>query len=385
MDRKIKVLFCTDGIFPQLVGGMQRHSRLLIEALAHYDDLELTVIHPHPQKVFDSKYGINEISLKGKDPDKVYLLEAYRYSQRVFEVAQKLDDYIIYSQGLSVWYGIERLRYRLIINPHGLEPFQGITIKDNLIGVPFRHIFSKLFNNARYVVSLGGKLTSILQNQIRTNKTAVVVLPNAVTEPESEHVTLHAAGDQLTALFVGRFAANKGIHVLMKAIQELNDEGTGRQIRFLLAGKGPLYEHYVAMNNQSNVEFLGFVTDEQLADLYAKSDFFVLPTLFEGMPTVVLEAMSNGLPVIVSNVGATAELVNQTNGFLIKKNSVKELKKAIVQFTKLSHKEREGLGKNSLQKVKEEFTWNKVAERHHLLLRVLYSQVFSDDEVPFEY
>ena len=58
---KIEVLFCTDGIFPHAVGGMQRHSSLLIEELAATGAVELIVVHPHEGKQLFNDPGIKEI------------------------------------------------------------------------------------------------------------------------------------------------------------------------------------------------------------------------------------------------------------------------------------------------------------------------------------
>ena len=385
MGSKIKIIFCTDGIFPQLVGGMQRHSRLLIEELAKNPELELIIVHPHAEKVFDPAFNIREISLRGKDKDKNYLMESYRYSKRVYNVIRKFDDALIYSQGLSVWYKIEKIGHRLVLNPHGLEPFQGLTIKDNLIGIPFRQVFTHLFEHARYVVSLGGNLTKILQANI-SDPLKIVELANAVSKPSiTENDLVRPDTKPLQALFVSRFAANKGIPVLMQAISELNEAGYEDAIRFCLAGKGPLYEQYASANIFNNVDLPGFITDEQLENLYKTSHLFILPTLFEGMPTVVLEAMARGLPIIVSDVGATAELVDGSNGYLIEKNNVEELKQAIIHFTGLTAERRNELGRHSLQKINERFTWDKVSEQHVKVFRKLADEVFIDNAVISEY
>ena len=65
MEKKIQLLFITDGIFPHAIGGMQRHSRLLIEELSKNAELEIIVIHPHDSlKIFSDESSIKEIGLK---------------------------------------------------------------------------------------------------------------------------------------------------------------------------------------------------------------------------------------------------------------------------------------------------------------------------------
>jgi len=366
-----KVIFCTDGIFPHSVGGMQRHSRLLIEELAKRKDIEIRVLHPHAETVFDKQLGIHEITLKGINLKKNYLLECYKYSKRVYAEISQHPDAVIYAQGLAVWYKCRQFKDRLIVNPHGLEPYQGLTLKDKLIGISFRKVFNYIFSNSRYVISLGGKLTQILKANI-SKQNKIVTIPNAVSAPDAVvSANKQFALGPIQALFVSRFAHNKGIGVLMDAVTRLNKEGYQDKFRFKLAGKGPLYEYYTSNFKFGNVDYLGFVDDEALEKLYEDSDLFVFPTLFEGMPTVVLEAMAKALPVIVSDTGATAELVDHTNGYLIPKNDVDALVQTLLQFGQLSMTERATLGAAAVKKVEENFTWASVADATYDLIKIV--------------
>lgn len=369
---KIKLTFCTDGIFPYTVGGMQRHSRLLLDELSHYPDLEITVIHPHKETIFPASTGIKEIKLQGIDPNKNYLKESYGYSRDVFSEIEKLNSDIVYAQGFSVWYGLDKIKAATIINPHGLEPFQSLSLKDKLIAIPFKKVFKKLFNQADYVVSLGGGLTQILEKQIRNDQTKIVVLPNATNLPQEE--VSREFGDKTRALFVGRFASNKGIHILFKAIEDINNSGEQDNFEFTLAGKGPLYEEYISKYKFPNVTFAGFVDDDKLKDLYLQNDLFVLPTLFEGMPTVVLEAMSYKMPVIVTDVGATAEQVSRENGYLIDKNSPEQLRDTLLHFHQLPTDKKQDLAEAARKKLEDNFTWKVVGEKHHELFRSIVEQ-----------
>lgn len=363
----MKVAICTDGIFPEAIGGMQRHSRKLTEALSVMGGLSLSVLHPHDKKLFDEP-NVTEYPLQGINPRKKYLSEVWKYSKRVAQCLDEIQPDIIYSQGLSVWKDIKKYQDRLIINPHGLEPYQGLTRRDRVSGYPFRRIFDSLFNRAAVVISLGGNLTPILRRRIHNPRTRIAEIPNAVDIPKFSPKFSPRTGDRNDqVLFAGRFASNKGITILMEAIARLNDRSAGKRFTFLLAGKGPLYETCIRKYHYDNVSFLGFVSDEQLAELYKTSDLFVLPTLFEGMPTVVLEAMAYGLPVIVTDVGATAELVDSNNGYLISKGSAEALEAALIDFSRQPDEQRMALGLASRKKVEEMFTWKKVAQLHYKL------------------
>nr|HMT30485.1 glycosyltransferase family 4 protein [Bacteroidia bacterium] len=261
-----------------------------------------------------------------------------------------------------------------VLNPHGLEPFQGLTSKDKFNGLPFRLILRKQFHNSKNVVSLGGRLTDLLrQNGIPEN---VVVLPNAVNVPDA--IPRKFDNSPLKFLFVGRFAFNKGIDILAQAVKELNAEGYENKLEFNLVGKGPLFDEYVKEYNFPNLHFLGFASDPQLIELYKSNDVFVLPTLFEGMPTVVLEAMAYGMPIIVTDTGATTEMVDATNGYIIEKKDVQSLKNAILNYLRLDAEKRRMMSETSYSKVKHNFTWKIVSDKHIQLFQKIKETLISN-------
>lgn len=360
--KKTKVVFCTDGISPHRVGGMQRHSELLIKELAKCSDLEIIVIHPHVGNVFGDK-RIQEVSVEDTANSRFYLMNCYIYSKKVYQELQNFPDALIYSQGLSVWYGLDALKYRLIVNPHGLEPYQVIGLRNKIIAMPFKLIFNFIFKRANTVISLGGKLTDIL-TKIVPNNSSVVEIPNGVNLPAKYFDKALNSVPPINVFFLARFESNKGINILFDAIKKLNELGFENSFKFHLAGTGTLYNYYCVRNVFANVELLGFVNDERLSVLYEANDLFVLPTLFEGMPTVVLEAMSFSLPVIVSDVGATRDIVDDNNGKLIRPGNVDDLVAALLWYLNLESDGKIQLSTFSRNKIIDFFTWEIVAGKH---------------------
>lgn len=362
-DGKIELAICTDGIFPHAVGGMQRHSRLLTEYLAKDSRFSITVYHPHNKRVFTNDLGVKEINIQGIEEGKNYLQECFSYSGRMLAVLQKSKPDVVYSQGLSVWNGIEKVASKLVLNPHGLEPFQSTNLSEWMIGLPFRHVFKELFAKAAVTISLGGQLTDILHPMVVRKGNQLMEVPNAVELGQAVPERRWDPG--LThVLFVGRFAANKGIDLLMSVIAKMKRKGLASKFHFHLVGKGPLHARISEKCKAGNVTFHGFVQDEDLTKLYAKADVFVLPTFFEGMPTVILEAMASGLPIIATDTGAIAELVDDTNGFLIERKSGRSLFLALGAFQAMDYGERKQLGKASRTKVEEQFSWTTVAQQY---------------------
>jgi glycosyltransferase involved in cell wall biosynthesis len=106
-------------------------------------------------------------------------------------------------------------------------------------------------------------------------------------------------------LTVARLDEQKGHRYLLEAAAQVPEA------QFVLAGDGPLRASLEAqarsLGVEERVKFLGYRTD--IADLLAGCDVFVLPSLYEGLPLSILEAMSAGKPVIATHIGGTDEAV----------------------------------------------------------------------------
>lgn len=370
-EATLHVVLCTDGVFPHAMGGMQRHSRLLAEHLASQPGIRLTVIHPHESRVFEERAGIQEVRVAAIDPARNYLLELWRYSARVANELDRLQPDAILSQGFSVWKGTGRYGHRMAMMPHGLEMFQGLTLKDRLIGLPFRWLVRYIARRSRCVVSLGGRITYMLQGITAGSASRVVVLPNAVESGAAS--TYPSAAGGIRFLFVGRFAFNKGIDLLMALAREL--AAARAEVSFLLAGDGPERAAMERAGIPANVTLLGKVSDAELERLYADCHALLLPTRFEGMPTVVLEAMARARPAIVSDVGAAAELVDASNGYLIRPGDLKSLRDAVMGFSALPQEARGVMGERGRERAEQRFTWAKVAQGFAQLAVELSSSV----------
>ncbi|MFM7016570.1 MAG: glycosyltransferase family 4 protein [Bacteroidota bacterium] len=358
---KRQVLFCTDGIFPHAVGGMQKHSLLLIEQLAKYSNWEIIVIHPHKEKVLSSLLNIKEIAVPF-DFSGFYIWKQYQYSKKISAIIKQYPEAIIYAQGFAVLHALKQFGNRVVINQHGLEPFQGLTKNDRLKTLPMRMMERFQFRHAAKVISLGGRLTNILQDEIYYSNDKIVVIPNAVYECALPTKNFDAS--ELKLLYVGRFAHNKGIDILLESIRSLNRDGYKSKLTFYIVGKGPLYDKYTSEFAFENVIYEGFASEERLKELYESCDLFVFPTLFEGMPTVVLEAMVHGMPVIVSDTGATAELVNSNNGYLVDAGDIRAFKCAVQAYYQLSVDDKRKMSEESRSRVMNNFTWEIVGRKH---------------------
>jgi glycosyltransferase involved in cell wall biosynthesis len=141
----------------------------------------------------------------------------------------------------------------------------------------------------------------------------------------------------LKLLYVGRLDAEKGLRYLVKALRVLVVKGDGN-FTLQLVGEGPeaqrLRNQVANLGLSRHVIFGGYVPHgRELYDIYKKNDILVLPSLTEGCPQVLFEAMACGIPVVATKVGGVPHLIeDEKNGLLVDPASSKELVAAIRRF-----------------------------------------------------
>lgn len=135
---------------------------------------------------------------------------------------------------------------------------------------------------------------------------------------------LHLPDQRLRLLYVGKLDRTKGIDVLFEAIARL---AASQPLTFTIAGKGPLSDVLREQYGKAAwTRFLGFVSQDELANEMADADLLCVPSLWkENSPGVVIQALSTGLPVMATNRGGLPELVKEgVNGFLLQSGSEAE-------------------------------------------------------------
>jgi len=136
-------------------------------------------------------------------------------------------------------------------------------------------------------------------------------------------------------LFIGSLAQKyKGLDILLNALASplLKD----MVLHLTVLGDGKYRAEYEDLSLQLGIEeqivFQGYITDtEEIYKSYLSADIFILPSLTEGLPRVIIEAMATSLPVIATSVGGIPELLDDTS--LVEAGDVDQLAQKIYQFT----------------------------------------------------
>ena len=134
---------------------------------------------------------------------------------------------------------------------------------------------------------------------------------------------------------VGRLEASKGHHFLFQAIKEILKLRKDQPIKLLVIGEGgekeKLIKYTKELNLEKNIIFTGYRKDVE--KLMALMDIFVLTSLREGLPRVLVQAAAVGIPSIAFNVDGVSEILKDNyNGFLIEPTDIKQLVERIIKY-----------------------------------------------------
>lgn len=364
----MRIALFTDGIYPYVIGGMQKHSFYLAKYFA-LNKVEVDLYHTasdisklavltcftEEENKFITSIPVQYPS-RGKLPGH-YIREMYEYSKLLSEkLNERKSVDFIYVQGLCGMYLLEHKQLStppVGINFHGLEMFQKTAnFKSKLEQYLFKRPVLRSMKKADVVFSLGGKLTEIIKaNRIPSDK--IIQIPIGLDETWLRTKSLNVNAKR-KFVFVGRYERRKGVEELSEVIKQLivNED-------FSFAFIGAIPENKKILS--SCVHYYGSISDVQkIKHILSEADVLICPSYSEGMPTVILEAMASGLAIIASDVGAVSEEVDESNGILIEAGDKNDLKNAMISFIKQSDAELLVMKQNSINKIKQSFLWESI-------------------------
>ena len=201
----------------------------------------------------------------------------------------------------------------------------------------------------------------------------VTVVPNGVDlecfRPRDKSGTRRILGlsDQVPViLYAGRITESKGVGYLAAAMPAVVKEC--EDVVFVLLGEGNLRlkisKFGEEMGIRQHILFAGYRPHDELPMWLNAADLLVLPSLSEGRPNIILEAMACGIPIVATRVGGIPELIRDgENGILVPPNDVEALTKAILAVLKMDDR-RETFGKRARETLESlKVDWESSAEK----------------------
>jgi glycosyltransferase involved in cell wall biosynthesis len=368
----MRVALITDGIYPYVIGGMQKHSFYLAKYLAKHN-IYVDLFH------FNSSHlNINTLDCFDDDEKKFihsivipfpksikfpghYLYNSYRYSNLVYEkIKPLLSDYdFIYTKGFTGWKLISEKEKGLPcpnigINFHGYEMFQITSgVKSKLQQFLLKPFVKTLNLKSDFVFSYGGKITSIIQS-LGVNNKQIIELESGIENVLISDSISKQTNPIMRFVFMGRAEKRKGIKELNTAIRFLIEKNSAFTFDFI----GP-----IATNDKiqdSRITYHGEVRSfEIIQHLLRQNDVLICPSYSEGFPNAILEAMACGLAIVATDVGAVSKLINNNNGWLIKPLDQKALTDALQAV--IACKNIDSKKQASLDLIKNQFNWEIIS------------------------
>lgn len=373
----MKIALITDGIWPYVMGGMQKHSYYLCKYFAK-NKIEVDLVHFN-----QSNFDIDKLEFFSDEEKKYihsivvdfpsskgfpghYIYNSYRHSKLIFEkLKDKWSSYdFIYTKGFTGWYLIDQKKKNKIscgnigVKFHGYEMFQrapDLKIKLQhlfLLRRPVKHISL----NADVVFSYGGKITDLIRS-LGVDVKKIIEMPSGI---EIENIATDITTTQfpLKFLYLGRYERRKGIEEINEALTKLKTSKNKFEFHFI----GNIPDDKKITGN--NIIYHGEIRDKTILNKKVRDcDVLFCPSYSEGFPNVILEAMASGLAVAATPVGAVELLVDNKNGWIISLANTNEIIKTIEQITTEKTEMIDQRKKTSLERIKKSFIWDDLIKK----------------------
>ena len=242
-----------------------------------------------------------------------------------------------------------KLGLKNIFTAHGWAFAEGTSWSRKLVSIPPEYIAAKCCDRI-ITVSNADKQLAIAQHICPSSK--IVVIHNGIADV-AEHLLAKPVNTPPVLTMVARVAPPKNFYSLLDALSASEED-----YLLQIVGDGPelsnVKNHAKELGIYNKIDFMG--SRDDVPEILAGSDIFILVSNWEGFPISIVEAMRAGLPVIASRVGGIAEAVIEgSNGYLVERGDVSALNNAIKVLIKSPGKRQE-MGSHSRQLFEESGT-----------------------------
>ena len=213
------------------------------------------------------------------------------------------------------------------------------------------------------------------------------VIPNGINlsnftgiERDYDFRRQYAMDNEKIILYVGRLVYEKGIQHLIAAMPKILSNYNDAKL--IIAGRGGMIDELRAeaanlgLNNK--VYFTGYLNSKQVQKMYKCADVAVFPSTYEPFGIVALEAMLAGVPTVVSDVGGLDEIITHgvdgMKSYAGNPNSIADSVTALLY----DHQLAANVSKKAVQKVKEQFNWERIAQDTHFTYEKAVCQTMAE-------
>jgi glycosyltransferase involved in cell wall biosynthesis len=350
----MKIAILTDQFPPKKQAGTEMATYFMAVHLAQRGHI-VHVITPLdeglPDESQEKGFYIHRIPLI-----KIRIFGAFFYWYTVLRTIRKIDPDLVHVQSLVS--GMPALISKKLLKIPYAVWAQGSDVYDpkGFIKLTSRMVIK----NADTAIALTNDMKRVMQDIYDRD---IAVVPNGINiaelsdDPGRKDGAVHGG----RILFAGRLTPVKGVQYLIRAMKRVHD--TIPDARLIIIGdgreRGMLEALSIELGIQKYVQFGGKVPHEKVLSFMHQADVFVLPSLSEGFPMVIIEAMACGLPIVASRVGGMPEIItNNTNGYLVEAKDSETIADNIILLLQ-DEKLRKTISDNNKQLVRK-YTWENV-------------------------
>ncbi|MGF9764223.1 glycosyltransferase family 4 protein [Microvirga sp. 0TCS3.31] len=264
---------------------------------------------PHLSHFIDPKLTL--VSFPGEDRSPVGLGRLARTARRVI---RKANPDIVHAHSTWAGFAVRTAmlaapgRPKIVYCPHSWAFTREAGWAMNTSVAAMERFLSKVTD--RIVCVSNAERRDGLAGGIPADK--LVVIENGIQDDGGLPDTRPSNGKEKKVLFVGRFDHQKGFDVYLKVLAELKGEAVGIAVGDYLVGSDRNVEH------PENITLLGWRKREEVRPLLAEADLLLMPSRWEGLPIVALEAMRDSLPIFSTKVGGLEDVVTDgVTGYLL--------------------------------------------------------------------
>lgn len=197
----------------------------------------------------------------------------------------------------------------------------------------------------------------------------VGIIPNGVDAQVFHPTPEPPPLSPLHLLFVGRFHRQKNLPFLLSCLGELKKNGCPPFVLHMI-GQGPEEEdlrfEQESLGLHENIEWHGWTEKEELVSIHQRCHLMLNPSLYEGLPNAVLEAMASGLPILVSDIPGNRDLVTPECGFSFSLDQADDFSEILLRCLE-GKEDLLAMGQAARKRVMEHYTWPSVADRYAAL------------------
>lgn len=288
----------------------------------------------------------------------------YVFLKNLFKLAFKLKlngTTVIHSQRPDWIVPFAKFPNRKIVTLHGSHLKNVYLKKGFVIGKIYSKLEKKGLEIADVVISVSEENTNYYKKIYENDKEVTkkfITIPIGIDLNKFQNIDKNKSRKQYgfkksdkVVVYVGRLEKEKNLQILIRACHEAG-------VKLFIVGEGREEEYLkkFASSLNSQTIFHKSVNNEKIPNVLACGDIFALTSLHEGMPTVVIEALAAGLPVISTNVGDVHKIViNGKTGFIVNEQNITGKLKNLI-------KKCSGYRNNCI-KISKTFSWDLVCDR----------------------